>query len=325
MNSVDKNYSVIILTHAPKDDLLVSLEKLLTQSIRPRKIILYNTDESKFYDNLSKKDEVKRTIEDNKDIIYITNIKEDDFDHGKARNDAMKLVDTDYALFLTDDAVPYDDKLCENLIKDFSNYDVADGKVAATYARQIAKNGSRLSEKFVREFNYPDYDIVKMKSKELEYGIKNYFFSNVCAMYDKKIFYELGGFEENIILNEDTFFSYTAISRGYKIVYSSKSIVYHSHNYSFKQQFNRNFDIGVSQSDKKEIFDNIPSVKEGYKLTKYVILKLLGGLHFLSIIRFMIECLYRYMGYKKGYNYKKLSIESCILYASNKTYFRKKK
>lgn len=325
MKKNDKNYSVIILTYAPKDDLLISLEKLISQSIVPKKIILYNTDRRSFYSNIKDKDKFDKLLSSNSDLIKIVNIEKNEFDHGKTRNDAMELVNTDYALFLTDDAIAYDESLSEHLIDSFEKYSDNDGKVAAVYARQIAKDDAKISERYVREFNYPDYDIVKTKKSEAELEIKNYFFSNVCAMYDRSVFYTLGGFEESIILNEDTFFAYNAINSGYKIVYDSKAMVYHSHNYSNNQQFSRNFDIGVSQSEKREIFDSIPTSKEGMKFVKNISFRLIKGFHLVELISFIVQCTYRYMGFKKGYKYEKLSVDDCIKYASNKNYFIKRK
>ena len=325
MKNNDKNYSVIILTYAPKDDLLVSLGKLISQSIVPKKIIIYNTDKSLLYSNIKNRDGFENFLSSNAGLIEIVNIEKNEFDHGKTRNDAMELVNTDYVLFLTDDAIACDEKLSECLIDSFEKYSDNDSKVAAAYARQVAKDDAKISERYVREFNYPDYDIVKTKKSEDELGIKNYFFSNVCAMYDRNIFYTLGRFEEDIILNEDTFFAYNAINSGYKIVYASNAIVYHSHNYSHKQQFSRNFDIGVSQSEKKEIFDSIPTSKEGMKFVRQISFRLIRGLHFVELISFMVQCAYRYIGFKKGYNYEKLSVDDCIRYASNKNYFIKRK
>lgn len=319
-----KKYSVIILTHLPHDEFITSLEKLLSQSIKPSKIIIYNTDLANFFKNINNKLKLEELLYDNREIIELVHIKVEDFDHGKARNDAMDLVNTNYVLYLTDDAVPYDNYLCENLLKAFDEFD-GNEKVAAVYARQIAKDSAKLKERYVREFNYPNYDIVKTLDTEKKYGIKNYFLSNVCAMYDREIFYKLSKFEENIILNEDTFYAYNAIENGYKIVYASKALVYHSHNYSYHEQFRRNFDIGVSQAEKHEIFEKLPSYNEGQKLVKYVIIKLLKGLHLIMIIDFMIECVYRLMGFKKGFNFRTLTNEQCIKYASNKNYFIKRK
>ena len=180
-----KSYDVVILTHAPRNDFLLSLKRLLEQSIKPKKIIIYNTNESIFYNNISEKEELKKIITDNSGFINVVNIEESEFDHGRARNAAADMCDSDFILFLTDDAVPYDNKLCECLIKAFEKY--SSFNVAVSYARQIAKANAKLKEKYVREFNYPEHDIIKLKSKEEELGIKNYFCSNVCAMSPNRI------------------------------------------------------------------------------------------------------------------------------------------
>ncbi len=318
-----KKYSVIILTHLPHDELIISIEKLLTQKILPEKIIIYNTNLVSFFKNIKDRLKLERLLYDNKNYIQLIHIDEKDFDHGKARNDAMKLVDTDYVLFLTDDAIPYNDELSENLLNAFTKYE-KDSKVAIAYARQLAKNNATLKEKYIREYNYPTYDIIKNKENEAKLGIKNYFCSNVCAMYDRNIFNKLLGFEENIILNEDTFYAYKAINNGYKVIYTSNAIVCHSHNYSYKEQLSRNFDIGVSQAEKYEIFKNIPSYNEGMKLIKYVCFNLIKGLHIFMIVDFLIECCFRLYGFKKGLHFKSLSNDECIRYASNKNYFLKK-
>jgi len=44
--------------------------------------------------------------------------------------------------------------------------------------------------------------------------------------------------------------------------------VYHSHDYSARQQFERNFDIAVSQLMYKEYFEGLKSESEGIKLVK---------------------------------------------------------
>ncbi|MFR5150572.1 MAG: hypothetical protein ACLTER_14385 [Ruminococcus sp.] len=45
----------------------------------------------------------------------------------------------------------------------------------------------------------------------------------------------------------------TMAKRGYGIAYAADACVIHSHNYSCRQQFHRNFDLGVSQADHPEI------------------------------------------------------------------------
>ena len=53
-----------------------------------------------------------------------------------------------------------------------------------------------------------------------------------------------------------------------EIAYAADACVIHSHNYSCRQQFHRNFDLGVSQADHPEIFEGVPSEGEGLRLVK---------------------------------------------------------
>ena len=178
-----KKISIIVLTHAPNDSFVDSIKLLLSQSIKPYEIIIVNTDETIFYKNISneKKLYLDKLISDN--LIIVKHITEKDFDHGRTRNYAANIATGDYLLYMTDDAIPYDDKLLYNLIIGFD-----DDRVAISTARQVAKNDAKFTEKLVREFNYKDETYIRTIDTEKTYGIKNYFVSNVCTMYDKKIF-----------------------------------------------------------------------------------------------------------------------------------------
>ena len=57
----------------------------------------------------------------------------------------------DIMVYMTQDALPADEKLIGNLIKPFENV-----KVKAAYARQLARGDCELLEKYTRNFNYPD-------------------------------------------------------------------------------------------------------------------------------------------------------------------------
>lgn len=46
-------------------------------------------------------------------------------------------------------------------------------------------------------------------------------------------------FKEDLIMSEDQAWAKNVIENGYKIVYNPKSVVYHSHNYSLMQVFQR--------------------------------------------------------------------------------------
>lgn len=58
------------------------------------------------------------------------------------------------------------------------------------------------------------------------------------------------------------------IEAGYAVAYAASAQVIHSHNYTGRQQFRRNFDLAVSQADHPEVFKKYPSEGEGMRLVK---------------------------------------------------------
>lgn len=119
-----------------------------------------------------------------------------------------------------------------------------------------------------RENNYPEESIVKTKKDEKKLGIKAYFCSDVCAMYRLDVYKKLGGFVKKTIFNEDMIMAYKEMQAGFSVAYVADAKVIHSHSYTCKQQFVRSFDLGVSQRQYHEIFDNISSEKEGAGMPK---------------------------------------------------------
>lgn len=287
--------------NAKFEQMFLELQK---QTVKVNKFIICET--------VNKKNEfINKTPE----RIEHKQILENEYDHGKTRNECAKDSKADYILFMTQDAIPCNNKLIENLLLGFNE------KTAAVYAKQVAYPDCNEIEAYTRKFNYPDEDIEKNKSTEEIFGIKNYFCSNVCCMYNKRIFNELGGFEENIILNEDTFFAYNAIQKGYNIVYKANAKVYHSHNYTFEEYMKRNFDIGVSQESSNINFDKFPSTKEGKKLVINSLLYFLLQLKIFECISLIISSYYKYKGYKMGRKYKSLDKNTILKYTMNKKYW----
>ncbi|MDO5563751.1 MAG: glycosyltransferase [Eubacteriales bacterium] len=259
-------------------------------------------------------------------IVEKETIDPKEFNHGTSRNELVKNTTSPYFIFMTQDAIPYNEYLIENLLNGLNS----DKNISCAYARQIPYPNTNAIEKYTREFNYGDKDIIKDKNTETKYGIKNYFCSNVCQIYKRDIFESLGGFENNVILNEDMFYAYKAIQSGYKVLYKSSAKVYHSHNYTLEEYFKRNFDIGVSQSmmneEKRKYsikidFDSIPSINEGKKLVKNSFCYFLKKLDIINIFKLFIYSLCKYLGYKKGKNYKSISIKKCKKYSMNPLFF----
>lgn len=123
MSSID----VVIPTYKPDDKFLTLIERLERQTVKPDRIIVMNT-EQKYYDRLI----YGSHFQDKYKNVEVYHISKREFDHGRTRHMAMKRTQGDFALFMTQDAVPVDEKLIEELLAAFQ-----DGAVAVAYARQL--------------------------------------------------------------------------------------------------------------------------------------------------------------------------------------------
>lgn len=306
------NINVCIPAFYPDKKLTDIIEKLNKQTVKVQKICIVNTDESGF------KLDHKKACDDSIIPVSLKHIGKEEFDHGKTRNLLASMTDTDceIMIFMTQDAVPFDDEMIENLTKPFS-----DAKIGASYARQLARDDSSLSEKFTRGFNYPDEDKVK-GCKDIEtLGIKAFFCSNVCAAYRKSVFDSLGGFVNRAIFNEDMVYANKLIKADYNIYYASKAKVIHTHEYNGVKQFKRNFDLAVSQKMNPEAFDGISSEAEGIKYIKAAFIYFCKNKRPFTIIPFGINCVCKYAGFRLGKNYESLPMKKILKYTMNKDFF----
>lgn len=302
---------VIIPTYKPKEQFLDLMEKLAHQTVPIQHIIIMNT-EQKYFDRLTYGTPFSKKYRN----VIVKHCSKREFDHGRTRNIGVHLSDTPVFVLMTQDAAPADEYMIEELLRGLEKENVA-----VSYARQIAREDSPEAEKFTRNFNYPDEEIVKTKADIEHMGIKTFFCSNVCAAYRRDIFDELGGFIKHTIFNEDMIFAAGAVSAGYGIAYQAGAKVYHSHNYTRQEQFRRNFDLGVSQADHPEVFSGIPSESEGIKLVKMTISHLKTEKKIAQIPDVIVKSGFKYMGYLLGKNYKKLPRKMVVKCSSNKEYW----
>ncbi|MCR5776677.1 MAG: glycosyltransferase [Lachnospiraceae bacterium] len=303
---------VTILTYKPDKSFFRQIDLLKSQSVKLNRIIIMNTEE-KYITNLL----FGKSLGKSGCPVDIYNLSQKEFNHGRTRNAAAGRSDADFLIFMTQDAMPEDEYLVENLLRPFE-----DEKVAVSYARQLPAANAGPIERFNRQFNYPDGDRVQSYSDIPTLGIKTYFCSDVCACYRMSYFRELGGFIDNAIFNEDMIYAHKAIFEDYSIYYASGARVIHSHNYSMKQQFKRNFDLGVSQADHPEVFAGVSSENEGKKLVSGCIEYLSAEKKSYLVPKFIAHCGARYIGYKLGFNYKKLSKKIIWRCTSNRAYWR---
>jgi rhamnosyltransferase len=219
-------------------------------------------------------------------------INKNEFNHGLTRNKVMEFKNYDYFLFLTQDAIPYDNFLIANLMKSFNNKEI---KIA--YGRHIPYPGSNRIEFLSRLFNYPpNMEIVKSINDIENLGIKTFFISNSCCMYDSQFFIEQGGFIKTNV-NEDMEFACRTILKGYKIKYVSNAMVYHSHFYSCRDLFYRYKEIGCFFR-KFSCNINYSSNKEGLKYVLFILKNLKFNVFLWG--RFFCEVFLKYIAFVWG-------------------------
>lgn len=299
----------VIPAYKPGHDLRELVEKLLDQTVRLGRIIIINTDREYF-------DEKEYLIAPAVEVVHITR---HEFDHAGTRDMGLRMSDADYVLFMTMDAIPKDNYLVEKLLSGFRRAD----NIAVSYARQLPKKDCNRIEQITREFNYPAQSRVQTSDDIKELGIKAYFCSDVCAMYDTSIYRSLGGFKAPAIFNEDMVYAAGALDAGYAVSYCADALVYHSHNYTGRQYYRRNFDLGVSQADHPEIFECFNVKGTGMQLVRKSLAQICRRGTPADIIRLVYYSGMKYLGFRKGKNYHKLSLKSCLKHTSDKEYWNR--
>ncbi len=308
METVD----VIIPVYKPDSGFLTMIEKLQAQTVPVNRIILMNT-EQKYLDRLL----YGTTLERENHNITVKHLSKWEFDHGRTRNQGVKLSDADVFVMMTQDAVPADAYLVERLLEGLGGE-----KTAAAYARQLPDRDSSEAERYTRQFNYPAEPCIKTKADLPALGVKTFFCSNVCAAYRRDVFDQLGGFVNRAIFNEDMLYAAKAVEAGYGIAYAAQAKVYHSHNYTYRQQFHRNFDLGVSQADHPEVFAAYPSESEGIRLVKSTVAHLKERGMWMKIPDVIIQSGFKYMGYLMGKRYRRLPMRLVTACSSNREYWQ---
>ncbi len=304
---------VVIPVYKPGKKFIELMKGLAVQTVKPGKVIAVNTEERFWKETL-----LSEMGEQAASLLELHHIAKADFDHGKTRNLGASYSSAEVIVLMTDDAVPADEHLIENLLAPF-----ADPEVAAVYARQLPAEDAGIAERFSRAFNYPDISSKKTLSDLNRLGVKTFFCSNVCAAYIRKHFDELGGFVNSAIFNEDMVYAAKMMDHGFAVYYAAEARVIHSHAYSNRQQFLRNFDNAVSQAQHPEVFGRVRSESEGIRFIKTAFGYFAKNGRPFAIFPFLINSVYRYAGFRLGKKYQTLSHDKILRSTMNPGYFER--
>lgn len=217
----------------------------------------------------------------------------EEFSHSLSRENIAMKSDANILVFITQDIEIRSDDWLENLVKP-----ILDDEVAATFSRQLTKFNN--IEKYTREKNYPDKSYIVSKESLNTIGMRAFFFSDASSAIKTEIFKELNGYDgKKLPTNEDQYFAYKLIMNNYKIKYCADSIVYHSHNFTLKQLFQRYYDTGIFYKQNSYL-DQYGTNKTGGNLAFYILKRSLEDKNLAVVIRFLPDMCVRFLGMKLG-------------------------
>ncbi len=227
-----------------------------------------------------------------------------EFNHGGTRQLAAELLpEGEILVFLTQDAVLAGPKEISKLLEPFT-----DSKVGAAFGRQLPRPAATPIEAHARLFNYPEQSSIRTLESRAQLGFKAIFISNSFAAYRREALMAVGGFPEDAIFGEDTITAAKLLLSGWKIVYVGDAKVYHSHAYTWSQDFKRYFDIGVLHIRECWLGEEFGGTGgEGIRYVR-------SELHYLwrngkrYIPSALIRTALKLVGYKLGRNENKLSL-----------------
>lgn len=177
--------------------------------------------------------------------VRIVQIKPEEFRHGATRNLGAREAKGKFLVYVTQDAIPFNEHWLELLINGFGN----DEKIAGVYSRNIPKPGCDPFEARYIARAWGE----KREVKNLE-NCRNFkklvFFSNTSSCIRKNV-WEKYPFNDKLVQTEDQEWSKKVLESGYTIIYEPGSKVYHSHNYPIRKLFGKYFDAGTAH---KQIF-----------------------------------------------------------------------
>lgn len=175
--------------------------------------------------------------------IKLIEIAPTSFSHGGARNIGADNAEGEILVYLTQDAVPADERWLTNLTNAFNEPDVA-----AVFGRQIPNEDASPFERFFLQYVYPDYRIVKDSVNLRNCTLQDIFFSNVNSAI-RRSEWQVNRFRDDIIMSEDQAWAKDILMKHKKIIYEPAAAVYHSHKYNIRRAVMRNFDSGLSLKD----------------------------------------------------------------------------
>ena len=279
------DYSVVIPTRNAGEGIAALLDSLWGQTLPPKSILVVDTASEDRTRELSRAHGAR-----------VVAVAREEFDHGGTRDMAFRMTDTPYVVFMTQDARPVTPEALRRLLAPFAGRP----GLALVGGRQVAYPQASPQEALVRAFNYPEQSRFWDQSQCQALGVRAYLISDVFAAYRREAYLAVGGFDHPLMTNEDMLITQKLLEAGYEVGYAGDACVYHSHDFTWRQQYRRNYIVGRVMVRYAHRFGNAREMGEGMALAKAVELQLLRRGKLGACVAFAWDCTARLLGNRMG-------------------------
>jgi rhamnosyltransferase len=225
----------------------------------------------------------KEKVKKHKNII-LKKIEPSEFGHGKTRNLGASLANGEFLVFITQDALPLNDEWLKEMIEPFNLSD----EIVGVFGKHIPYEKCDIFEKNNLKVHFNNFGqgtiIYKLDDKERYDKDKKYkhllcFYSDNSSAMRRSIWKIIP--YDNVNFAEDQLWAKKIIELGYSKAYTSNAIVYHSHNYSYKEIMMRSYD------DHKGLYDiyGYISVKNIFLLPLHIIKHTINDYRYLKTLK----------------------------------------
>lgn len=224
-------------------------------------------------------------------------IPKSEFGHGKIRQYALEKAQTEIVVFMTQDALLKEEDSVQRLV----DFLIRDDELAAVYGRQLPYPHTGPLGSFARLYNYPDYSFINSFEDRKQKGIKTAFLSDSFAAYKKSLLLKIGGFPKHVNFGEDTYVAAKLLMAGYRTGYCAEAAVYHSHDYSLKQDYLRCRQIGIFHKEEAWLLETFGKAEgEGLRYIMQETSWLIRSNGVFQVIIAFIHNIVKFLAYKSA-------------------------
>lgn len=302
--------SVIIPLYNGGDLYEQVLQKVLEQDYPNFEVVVVDSSSSdgtgKYTESLAEKDSR---------VVY-SRIPKIMFQHGRTRNYGASLSSGEYFVFITQDALPADNKWLSEMIKPFQQ----DSDIAGVFGRHLAYENGDIFEKEALKNHFESFrenedgaifsiDDYERFANDASYQAHLSFYSDNASAMRKSVWEKIPYPEVDFA--EDQIWAKKILLAGYKKAYAHNAVVYHSHKYRFKEAMRRYaddsraiynmFNIALETRLKQlpiQIYRNYKLDQKVFKTTKVSFFKK-PGLKIYSLKKNIAKITGYYLGYRK--------------------------